>query len=344
MNLWIIFLTGLTTGGLSCLAMQGGLLASVIVNQKSSTASDDVQGRFGISWLPVALFLLAKLVAHTLFGGLLGGLGSVLSLSLEVKLIFQLLTAGFMLATALNMLQVHPIFRFVVFQPPKFLTKIVRNSSKKSSFFAPAVLGVFTIFVPCGITQAMEVLAINSGHPITGALILFSFVIGTFPLFAVLGIATSKMSNQLSDHFRKVGAGLLIAMAIYAINGVLLVIDAPVTLQKLTKPVSYFFSEERFSTASTPTTQNGIQAVQIEVQNNGYSPDFFRVKSGVPVALTLTSHEVYTCALAFVFKEFGINTFLKASDTKTFTFTPTKKGRFTYSCSMGMYSGVMEVM
>jgi len=32
MNLFAIFLTGLTTGGLSCLAMQGGLLASVIAN------------------------------------------------------------------------------------------------------------------------------------------------------------------------------------------------------------------------------------------------------------------------------------------------------------------------
>ena len=34
MNLWIIFLTGLTTGGLACLAVQGGLLTSVIANQK----------------------------------------------------------------------------------------------------------------------------------------------------------------------------------------------------------------------------------------------------------------------------------------------------------------------
>ena len=34
MNLWIIFLTGLTTGGLACLAVQGGLLTSIIANQK----------------------------------------------------------------------------------------------------------------------------------------------------------------------------------------------------------------------------------------------------------------------------------------------------------------------
>lgn len=38
MNLFVIFLTGLTTGGLSCLAMQGGLLASVIANQKRAGA------------------------------------------------------------------------------------------------------------------------------------------------------------------------------------------------------------------------------------------------------------------------------------------------------------------
>jgi len=42
MNLWIIFLTGLTTGGLSCLAVQGGLLTSIIANQKEGE-SDEVQ-------------------------------------------------------------------------------------------------------------------------------------------------------------------------------------------------------------------------------------------------------------------------------------------------------------
>ena len=30
MDFWVIFLTGLTTGGLTCLAVQGGLLATAI--------------------------------------------------------------------------------------------------------------------------------------------------------------------------------------------------------------------------------------------------------------------------------------------------------------------------
>ena len=34
MDLWLIFLTGLTVGGLTCLAVQGGLLASVIAGRE----------------------------------------------------------------------------------------------------------------------------------------------------------------------------------------------------------------------------------------------------------------------------------------------------------------------
>ncbi len=34
MNLWVIFMTGLTVGGLTCLAVQGGLLSSIITARK----------------------------------------------------------------------------------------------------------------------------------------------------------------------------------------------------------------------------------------------------------------------------------------------------------------------
>ena len=333
MNLLIIFFTGLTTGGLSCLAMQGGLLTSVIANQKMEKWD----------WAPVSMFLTTKLISHTLLGFLLGLLGSTISLNLETRLIFQIFTALFMLATAMNLSNVHPIFRYVVFQPPRFLQKMVRNTTKSKALFAPAVLGAMTIFIPCGVTQAMEVLAINSGHPISGALIMFSFVLGTSPLFAALGAATAKLSESWYKKFNKIAAGALVLMAIYSINGVLLVIDSPLTLNKLFSPITYFFSDERFSSATIPTT-NGIQQVTINVLNNGYQPRNIKVKSGQPVELTLQSNNVYSCALAFVFKEFGIKTFLDTTDVKKFTFTPTKPGKYTFSCSMGMYTGTMEVI
>ena len=71
MNLWAIFLTGLTTGGLSCLAMQGGLLASIISNQKENelvtqNKNNAISSFDQLDWLPVTLFLGAKLISHTI--------------------------------------------------------------------------------------------------------------------------------------------------------------------------------------------------------------------------------------------------------------------------------------
>lgn len=342
MNLFFIFLTGLTTGGLSCLAMQGGLLASVIANQKENSFNESEEQNQNL--LPVLMFLVTKLIAHTALGFLLGLLGSAITLSLGVRLAFQTFTALFMVATAMNLLNVHPIFRYVSFQPPKFLQRIIRNTSKSNTLFAPAILGFLTIFVPCGVTQAMEVLAINTGSPIQGALIMMAFVLGTSPLFAALGVATAKLSDVWNRQFAKIAAVSLILMAIYGVNGVLVVLNAPVTVQKLAAPIVYFFSEERFSNVSEITTTNGVQEVTISILNNGYHPNRFKVKKGVPVKLTLQSKDAYSCALSFVFKDFGINTFLKATDTKVFTFTPEKPGKYQFACSMGMYTGVMEVI
>jgi sulfite exporter TauE/SafE/plastocyanin len=345
MNLLVVFLTGLTTGGLSCLAMQGGLLASVIANQKNQERKESNNLKGQPDWLPVLMFLGTKLVAHTILGFFLGLLGSVITLSLGVQLTFQVFTALFMFATAMNLLNVHPIFRYVVFQPPKFIQRRVKNTSKSDALFAPGLLGLMTIFIPCGITQAMEVVAINSGNPIWGALIMFAFVLGTSPLFALLGVTTAKLSEGWYQRFTKIAAYSLVAMTIYGLNGVLVVVDSPITLNKIASPITYFFSDQRFSnTPDTSTTVNGVQQVTIGIFNNGYNPKNIKVKSGQPVELTLESKDTYSCALSFVFKEFGIKTFLESTDSKTFTFTPTKKGKYTFTCSMGMYSGTMEVI
>lgn len=331
MDLVTIFITGLTTGGLSCLAMQGGLLASIVTNQNQ--IDTEIKNDNNKYVFPVLMFLGAKLISHTIFGFLLGYLGSLITLSLEVRVGFQIFTALFMFATAMNLLNVHPIFRYVVIQPPSFVRRLIKDKAKTKTYFAPALLGALTVFIPCGVTQAMEVLAINSGSPVQGALIMFSFVLGTSPLFAVIGIATTKISENWHTLFTQVASIILIIMSLYFVNGALVAINSPLGI-------------------STNSTNNktrielveGQQEVNIQVLNSGYSPNYIQVKENVPVKLTLNSNEVYSCALAFVFREFGINTFLDSTDSQSFEFTPNKKGKFRFSCSMGMYTGIMEVI
>jgi sulfite exporter TauE/SafE len=329
--------------------MQGGLVASMVANAKGAAreqGQEDAQdGELSIQDLRlVGLFMVSKLVAHTALGFLLGLLGSVMTLSLGMQLAFQSFAAFFMVATAMNLLNVHPIFRYVALQPPKFLQRLVRSTSKSTAYFAPILLGFLTVFIPCGVTQAMEVIAITSGSPLQGALTMFAFVLGTSPLFMLLGVATAKLTESWHVAFTKVASVVLIGMAVYSLNGVLLVMNSPVTLNSLVSPVTYFFSDERFAeTAVTPETA-GVQAVTIQVGDNGYTPNYIKVKRGVPVQLTLQTNETYSCAVAFVFREFNIKTFLDPTGARTFTFTPTRPGRFTFSCSMGMYSGVMEVI
>lgn len=360
MNLWLIFLTGLTSGGVTCAAMQGGLLASVIANEKIASGNGQIDpakagkqsqdsglGRDDIA--PVSAFLIAKLISHIILGALLGSLGSVVELSLTAKLFFQGFAAAFMFASALNLLDLHPIFRYLSFQPPKWAYRLLKNNARSANLFAPGILGFLTVFIPCGVTQAMAVVALSSSSAVQGALTMGAFVLGTFPLFFLIGIGTARLSEVWRRDFLRAAAILLIFMAGSSVNGILQVMDSPYSLQRLGPQIVKLLPpyDRTATTGSDPNVvlENGIQKVTLTVSNGGYSPRYFRVQSGVPVELTLeTDGQVYSCATAFTFKAFDIYEVLKPIDSKIHKFTPEKKGKYTYSCSMGMYSGVMEVI
>ena len=84
MNLVTIFLTGLFAGALSCLAVQGGLLATSIAQREEEKLKDKTK-RSGNA-LPILSFLVAKLGAYTILGFLLGWFGSLFQLSLTAML------------------------------------------------------------------------------------------------------------------------------------------------------------------------------------------------------------------------------------------------------------------
>lgn len=298
------------------------------------------------SALPIAYFLGAKLVAYMILGFLLGLLGSVMEFSFTFKLVLQFAVIIFMLGTAGNLLNIHPIFRYFIIQPPKFLTRRIRNQAKSKSIFAPAMLGAMTIFIPCGTTQAMMALAISSGSALSGLAVLFAFVLGTTPVFFILGYFVTKMGDSLQKKFYKVAAVAIIFLSLYSLNGALALAGAPnftSIWNDLNKP-NYFVEQlpEGPAGPSAPIEANNNPTLSIGAY--GYSPSTLYVKAGQPINIKVTNTDGYGCQQAFVIPSLGYQKIIRPGATETIQFTaPKTPGQISFMCSMGMYRGTIVV-
>lgn len=332
MNLWVVFITGLTVGGLTCLAVQGGLLASVIAAAEEKEIDEGVNTKNPV--LPTLSFLVSKLIAYTILGFILGAFGGTITISQSTQIMMQFFVGAYMIAVALNLLNVHPMFRYVVIQPPKFLSRKLRNQSKSKAAFAPAILGAMTIFIPCGTTLAMEALAISSANAFSGAAIMAVFVLGTTPLFFGVGWLTSFLGDNFRTRFLKVAAIAVFYLGLTSINGAFTAVGSPLSIP--------FITVNNLSVVSN--LSEGVQNIEINVTGSGYNPRNIRVKKNLPVRINLKSQDAYSCASAFRIPSLGIARNLQPNGTETIEFTPTNEGNILFTCSMGMFTGVIEVI
>lgn len=336
-NLLVAFFTGLTTGGLSCLAVQGGLLASSLAQdiekgyqprpKHSKWRSNSAPAQK--SSLPILLFLGAKVTAYTVLGFLLGWVGSMLQLSPIVRAILLIGIGVFMLGNALRMLNAHPIFRYFVIEPPRFLTRYIRRKSKNGDSHAtPLFLGALTVLIPCGVTQAMMAVAMGTGNPLQGAAIMFAFTLGTSPVFFLVAFLATQIGARLESWFLRFTAIVVLVMGLVSVNSGLTLAGSPLSVTNL------------FQSAAPATPAAASNALTLAAQNNGYSPTTLYAKAGMPVSLTLVTDKTSSCARSFVIPSLGIQKVLPETGSMQIKLSPQSAGKTIYfSCSMGMYSG-----
>ena len=284
------------------------------------------------------VFLIAKLIAYTILGFALGLLGAKLIVTPKVQGIFQIVIGVYMLITAANLANLHPFFKHFIITPPKFIFKLLRNQTKVKSFFTPAFLGALTVLIPCGVTQAMMLLAISAGNPITSALILFFFILGTSPVFFVIGSAATELLKRKT--FAVLAAVVVAVLGIISINSGQNLRGSVHTIQNYWRAAF----EETTKAGVGAKVVNGFQEATITVTSRGYTSDVKTLKAGVPVKLTLVTNGVAGCARAFTIPDYKISKVLPQTGTETLEFTPGKLGNLTYTCSMGMYSGSFNIV
>ena len=350
----LAFITGLTSGGLSCLAVQGGLLASSLGQQiendlgkiKSPTKlSRRIRQRAVVATTPaaapIALFLLAKLVMYTLLGALLGWLGSFVTLDPTLRAALMIIIGVFLIGNGLRMFNVHPIFRYFNIEPPKFITRYIRRTAKAESDAAtPLFLGALTVLIPCGVAQAMMATALGTGSAAQGAALMFAFTLGTSPVFFAVAYLTTKLGARLEQYFLRFVAIVLLLLGAYTLDGGLNLAGSPFSFSALLSPATAAASTTSAEPVSAAAAPPASGRVVLNATDGGYSPRLLRVKAGQAFTLDLVTNNTTACTRGFVIPALGVFQVLPATGETPISIPAQPAGTvMRFTCSMGMYTG-----
>lgn len=379
MNLTAVLMTGLFAGGVSCAAVQGGLLTGLVSRQRAAMSTPDrapkpttsprrTKGRaryaeaaktrtrsaptveatdrpswraqLGDDLTPVGGFLAGKLVSHTLLGALLGVAGGAVQLSTGARTTLQIAAGLLIIVFGLAQLGV-PGFRGIVIEPPQSWMRLVRKRARSQAALAPALLGLATVLIPCGVTLSVEALALASGSAAAGAATMAVFVLGTGPLFAVLGYAARKAATAWRGRLAAVTGLVVLGMGLYTLNGGLELAGSPLAASQIAQTLG---DSDAPADTTAASVANGKQTVVITARSGSYRPANVQARSGVPTTLVVKSDGARGCIRSFVIPAQSKEAVLPEEGETNIELGVLQPGRIEYSCGMGMYTGVITVV
>jgi uncharacterized protein len=366
MGYGMLLVIGLLTG-VHCIAMCGGINLSQTLRKKRESAPVSTYSLL----FPGILYNGGRLVSYTAVGVLVGALGSVITVSGRFQGVVQLVAGVFMVFMGINMLGLFPALRrFIPRMPKAFAARIDERKTGRG----PLVVGFLNGFMPCGPLQAMQLYALSTGSPIRGGIAMFLFCLGTIPLMFALGAASSALSGVKGRAFsrRVMWAGAILVMALglvmfsngWSLSGFANSPDKAASVKTVSVPeensgnISPNTPQDQGQTQPVPNTantsptdtkpfvpviENGVQIVKSTLRSNRYPA--ITVQQGIPVRWTINAPpgSITGCNYCVVLYEYGIEYVFKQGDN-VIEFTPTKEGRFRYSCWMGMIRSTITVI
>ncbi|MFZ2253324.1 MAG: sulfite exporter TauE/SafE family protein [Minisyncoccia bacterium] len=323
-SIWVAPLVGLVAGFSSCMALIGGLVLGISARHSELHPEATTAQKFK----PHLFFNAGRILGYGLLGGLIGLLGSAFQFSGSVLGVVTILVGIVMVFLGLKLIEIFPALTHTTLTLPKSVSRLfgIKKETKEYSHKGALIAGALTFFLPCGFTQAMQLYAMSTGSFTEGALIMSLFALGTAPGLLGIGGLASIFKGQKARTFFMIAGLAVIILGIYNITNATRLISLPtseVSTQEVRTNVEY-------------------QEVRMTQDGSGYSPSEFTVKAGVPVRWIITSTTQFTCASSLVMKDFNIRKTLKFGEN-IIEFTPTKTGTIPFSCSMGMYRGVITV-
>lgn len=338
-SLPVVFIVGLTAGVSTCMALVGGL----VLGAASRFSAKNPRATGMEKFTPHMYFNLGRIASYFVLGGALGFLGSIFQLSTSVLGMLTVIVGLVMLLLGGQLIDVFPFLKRVSFTLPKGISRAFGMKDQAELEYSnknSAIMGASTFFLPCGFTQAMQLFAMSSGSPLTGALTMGVFALGTAPGLLGIGGLTSVVKGNGAKLFFKTAGVVVILLSLFNItNGLNLLGVTPEVLGVFTTKAA------AGNTVSDPNVKmvNGVQEVRMNQESGGYRPNKFTIRKGIPVKWIITSKDIYTCAASIASQQLNIRKGLQLGEN-VFEFTPKETGTIRFSCSMGMFTGSFTVV
>ncbi len=323
MSYGMLLIIGLLTS-VHCVAMCGGINLSQCIPSSSQASSKKQKWQ---TLRPSFLYNLGRVLSYTVMGGLVGGVGSVISFSENAKGLVQIIAGLFMVIMGLNMLNIFPWLRQFNIRIPKVLTqKLYSNQESNSSLY----IGLLNGLMPCGPLQAMQLYSLSTGSMLKGAWAMFLFSLGTVPLMFGIGALSSLLSKKFTHKLIVIGAILVVLLGGGMFSSGLSLVGIKVSNSGGT------------SNKSVVHRLNGVQIVESKLASGEYPT--IEVQAGIPVRWVITAEKgtINGCNNRIFIPEYGKEVQFKEGEN-TIEFTPREEGEYVYSCWMGMIRGSIRV-
>jgi sulfite exporter TauE/SafE/copper chaperone CopZ len=322
----LVFLIGLVASVSSCIAVTGGLLVA------AAAKYNDVTGlRPGLQRLkPLIYFNAGRIASYTLLGGVMGALGSTLTLSAETNGLLTLAASAIMIMLGLQMLKLLPPLGALLPNMSKALGHKVHDLAERDAEGGAFILGASTFFLPCGFTQALQIYVLAKGSFAIGALTMLAFSVGTLPALLSLSAVSSFAKGGFQKHFLKFAGAAVVVLGFLNIQYGLVLTGSDMASSPLPLTASAPVS------MSQPSFTGEKQAIVMRIDGFDYLPNRFTVKQGVPVEWRIDAADAAACGRFLYSPKLGIRKLLSGNSSTLISFTPTQVGEFAFNCGMGM--------
>lgn len=320
----LLFVLGILTS-FHCIGMCGGIAISQSIRNKTSSEESRRQG-----WLvPSILYNSGRVIAYTLVGGIVGGLGQVISFSGIWKGVVPIFGGVFMIIMGINLLGIFPVLRRLNLRMPYYVAKKIQGKNNYGPFF----IGLLSGLMPCGPLQIVQLFALGTRSVVFGALAMFIFSLGTVPVLLSFGVLNSIINKKHTGRILKISAVFVIILGAVMIGRGLtlsgVTVRMPVNVVSVDSGIAHI--------------DGNIQTVVISIQSGSYPP--IVVQKGIPVKWTIKADadNLNGCNNAITIPKLKIDQKLVEGENVV-EFTPREEGDIAYTCWMGMIKSKITVV